>query len=226
MEVVVGRVAAALLAVVGLLSFLVSPVGAARRPGPRHEVRLVAVLADVPALTAESTDTTTIKAATAAVASCNIAQVSALLSSGAMIPTTPAPPLNPKQCSVLLQRNSSTRLLVAPTVGLRSPRVPPGLTEKDLETASTGFEAGQGYVVEFPLTKAGLKALNVMAAAGYSQAPSAPRNEVAMVVDGLVYSAPAFQSPSFDGPLQITGDFTANEAADLAAIVNVARRGG
>ena len=86
------------------------------------------------------------------------------------------------------------------------------------------FAQGQGIVVQFSLTKSGLRAFNVMATSGYNQ--TSPRNEVAFVVDGLVYSAPAFQASSFTGSVQITGNFTASAATHLADTINAARRGG
>ncbi len=52
---------------------------------------------------------------------------------------------------------------------------------------------------------------------------SAPRNEVSIVLDGVVQSAPAFQTSSFNGAVQITGGskgFTPGEASDLATVIN------
>src|SRR5262249_52507445 len=40
-----------------------------------------------------------------------------------------------------------------------------------------------------------------------------------IVLDGVVQSNPAFQASSFSGPVQITGNFSQTEAADLAKII-------
>ena len=65
---------------------------------------------------------------------------------------------------------------------------------------------------------------NAMAAALFGR--PAPRNEVAVVVDGVVYSAPAFQAMSFSGAVQLTGNFTTRQATSLASTINASRRNG
>jgi preprotein translocase subunit SecD len=46
-----------------------------------------------------------------------------------------------------------------------------------------------------------------------------PQNQFAIVLDGVVYSAPSFLEPIPGGQAQITGDFTTEEAADLANVL-------
>ncbi len=46
-----------------------------------------------------------------------------------------------------------------------------------------------------------------------------PQNQFAIVLDGVVYSAPSFLEPIAGGQAQITGDFTVDEAADLANVL-------
>ena len=46
-----------------------------------------------------------------------------------------------------------------------------------------------------------------------------PQNAVAIVLDGVVQSAPAFQTPSFDGDVQISGNFSQGDAEDLATVL-------
>jgi preprotein translocase subunit SecD len=46
-----------------------------------------------------------------------------------------------------------------------------------------------------------------------------PQNQFAIVLDAIVYSAPEFLEPIGGGQAQITGDFTAAEAADLANVL-------
>jgi len=46
-----------------------------------------------------------------------------------------------------------------------------------------------------------------------------PRNQFAIVLDAVVYSAPEFLEPIGGGQAQITGDFTVDEASDLANVL-------
>ncbi len=46
-----------------------------------------------------------------------------------------------------------------------------------------------------------------------------PQNQFAIVLDGVVYSAPSFLEPIPGGSAQITGEFTTEEAADLANVL-------
>ena len=51
----------------------------------------------------------------------------------------------------------------------------------------------------------------------YDNAP--PQNQFAIVLDGVVYSAPSFLEPIAGGQAQITGDFTIDESTDLANVL-------
>jgi preprotein translocase subunit SecD len=46
-----------------------------------------------------------------------------------------------------------------------------------------------------------------------------PQNQFAIVLDAIVYSAPEFLEPIGGGQAQITGDFTVDEASDLANVL-------
>ncbi len=46
-----------------------------------------------------------------------------------------------------------------------------------------------------------------------------PQNQFAIVLDSVVYSAPQFEEPITGGQAQITGDFTVDEANDLANVL-------
>ena len=48
---------------------------------------------------------------------------------------------------------------------------------------------------------------------------STPQNQFAIVLDGLVFSSPYFQEPILGGKAQITGNFTVEEATNLANIL-------
>ena len=95
--------------------------------------------------------------------------------------------------------------------------VPAGLSGADVSGATSTFVSGQGYAVEMTLKSSGETKFNALAAASFKQ--QAPRNEVAIVLDGVVQSNPAFQASSFT-TVQITGNFTQGQASDLATIIN------
>ena len=58
---------------------------------------------------------------------------------------------------------------------------------------------------------------NQLAATSFSKTP--PQNAVAIVLDGVVQSAPAFQTPIFDGDVEISGNFSQTDAEDLATVL-------
>ncbi len=63
----------------------------------------------------------------------------------------------------------------------------------------------------------GAKALAEISTDLYDNQP--PQNQFAIVLDGVVYSAPSFLEPITGGNAQITGDFTIDEANDLANVL-------
>ena len=209
---------------------------ASRIVGQTAELRFRPVLAQLPADTKPTaTTTTTVAGATttttapgstttttepdastatarAAVAACDSTQVTAILSVGGRVPTTTAQEDKRDSCVVLPLRGSSgasaVRLLLGPTK----------LTGKGVSSARSQFSQGNGYVVDVTLTDAGLKTFNEMASSQLSL--TAPMNEVAITLDGVIQSSPAFQTASFSGAVEISGNFTSSSAADLATVVN------
>jgi preprotein translocase subunit SecD len=91
---------------------------------------------------------------------------------------------------------------------------PPGLTNRGVHTAKAQFGDGQGWMIDLSLNRRGEVALNRMAGALYPRDP--PQNAVALVVDGVVQSAPAFQTDDFNGDVAIAGNFTKVQARTLA----------
>jgi preprotein translocase subunit SecD len=76
----------------------------------------------------------------------------------------------------------------------------------------------EGWIVNLALDPAGSDALNRLAGDLYPKQP--PENSVAIVLDGVVQSAPAFQQPEYEnGEVQISGSLTKVEAMDLAAVL-------
>jgi len=88
----------------------------------------------------------------------------------------------------------------------------PVLTGKDLATAATGFDVNM-----FPLVTL---RFNSQGAKKFAQVT---RNNVgkrlAIVLDGVIKSAPRIREPILGGNAEITGDFTLKEAQDLALVL-------
>jgi preprotein translocase subunit SecD len=87
-----------------------------------------------------------------------------------------------------------------------------------VDSASSTFQSGTGYVVDMNLKSEGLSKFNSLASASFNKSP--PQNEVAIALDGEVYSSPRFDSANFSGPVQISGSFTSSEVSDLAKLIN------
>ena len=147
------------------------------------------------------------EAAQAAIASCDPNLVLAL----DHIPTTTRANDKRDQCVVLPLRaddeqSSRYRLLLGPTK----------LTGKEVDKAKRQFNSGYGVLMS--LSGTGLDKFNELASESYPL--QSPQNEMAIVLDGIVQSNPAFQEPTFDGDVSITGNFSATEASDLAKLIN------
>ena len=80
-----------------------------------------------------------------------------------------------------------------------------------------GFEGA--WSVSVDLTGEGNTQFNQIASTCFSGAPECPTKQVAIVLDGVVKSAPVVQQANFDGEVSITGDFTERQAKDLALVL-------
>jgi preprotein translocase subunit SecD len=194
---------------------------ALRLVGQTAQLRFRPVLANVPAAAATKGTPQQQAAAKTAVAGCDATTLTSLASAGVSIPTTsPAEDFSDQSkgaCVVLREANSKSRLLLGPVTRKAGLGIPGGLTGNDVSDARSTFAQGQGYAVEMSLKSSGLKKFNDLAAASYGQSP--PRNQVAIVLDARVLSAPAFQASNFTGTVQITGNFTPSRASDLAKVI-------
>jgi preprotein translocase subunit SecD len=91
-------------------------------------------------------------------------------------------------------------------------------TGRDTSSAKATFSQGQGYVVDLKLKSSGHDKINQLAGAAFGQPP--PQNAMAIVLDGVVQSAPAFRTSNFPGDVEISGNFSRTEASDLARLLN------
>ena len=110
-------------------------------------------------------------------------------------------------CIVARSRDGSTSYQLGPVI----------IDGSDVETVRARNDRANGWLIVMDLTKRGGRAFN--AAAGTQFGKVAPQDRVALVVDGVVESAPAFQSPTFEGDISISGDFTKAEAKAAARAI-------
>ena len=91
---------------------------------------------------------------------------------------------------------------------------PAELTGKAIKSATASFDStgGTGWRVDFTTTSSGSKAFDAMAAKNLQK-------QVAIVLDGVVKSAPVIQQAQFNGRGQISGSFSEKEAKDLALVL-------
>lgn len=89
---------------------------------------------------------------------------------------------------------------------------PAELTGRALKTARAEFDPQQGWLVNFTLTSKASKEFDELAARNVGK-------QVAIVLDGVVKTAPTINEASFGGSGQISGDFTEREAKDLALVL-------
>lgn len=96
---------------------------------------------------------------------------------------------------------------------------PAALTGADVKSAKAVLETanGAGWIVDLDFTPAGSAAFARVTGTLATQSP--PADQFAILVDGDVLSAPLVQQAITGGKAQITGNFTADAARHLAALL-------
>ncbi len=195
---------------------------AARIVGQTGELRfrpVLAPLADLKAVAgvttttvAGATTTTTVpateEAIKAAVAACDPNALVPLIAGGARIPTSTRAEDTRKACVVLQERDSSSRLFLGPTQ----------LTGKVVDNAKSEFQTGQGWAVSINFAGEGAALWDQVAQSNFHE-------RVAIVLDGIIQSAPTIQPDdqvfsSFGGTAVISGSFEQDEAEELGKVIN------
>jgi preprotein translocase subunit SecD len=75
------------------------------------------------------------------------------------------------------------------------------------------------WSVDVDLTGKGNTLFNNLAGVCFAGGPECPTKQIAIVLDGIVRSAPTVQTANFNGNVTITGQFTEREAKDLALVL-------
>ena len=154
--------------------------------------------------------TSTSSAATSSTTAATSASTTATTAPAATTPPPNSTPAEDKRNAtvILPDRDGKVRYQLGPTA----------LTGRLVTSASARFNSGgSGWVVVLNFNSVGQKKFNDLAASSYSKSP--PQNAVAIVLDGVVQSAPAFQTPNFDGSVEISGNFSQTDAEDLATVL-------
>jgi len=177
---------------------------ARRLVGRTAELRFRPVLAELPPATAPTPPAD--DATKAAIASCDSTAIGALPS----IPNSDTTADKADACVVLPGRKQEKRE-VRYLLGSAA------LTGRETSGAKSQFLQGQGYGVDLSLKDSGRQKFNQLAQESFPKQP--PQNSVAIVLDGVVQSAPRFNEPNFPGDVTISGSFTQGEADDLASVL-------
>ena len=100
-------------------------------------------------------------------------------------------------------------------------------TGEVFERQSATVDNSLGFQVNVELRSGeGEATWNALATQCFNGTPTCPRTipgsngQLAIVLDGVIQSAPSVNQPVFDGAVSITGNFTQSEAEDLANILN------
>jgi preprotein translocase subunit SecD len=179
--------------------------------GQTAELRFRPVLQQVPTnentpLTPNSTTTSAAPTTTAEGATSTTAGATSTTAPAGIIKTTPPAEDKPDAQVVLpLVENGKTtaRYLLGPVQG----------TGKIIRTAAAQVDPSNGrWLVTFETTGKGSAEWDQIAAANLQK-------QLAIVLDGVIKSAPVIQTANFGGRGQITGNFSQREAKDLALVL-------
>ena len=143
-------------------------------------------------------------------------------SSSTAATTTTTNPNNPKSSTPAEDTAGATVILPGRGTGKEAVRYqlgPAALTGKDVSGAKAVYNpgSGQGWTVDLSLKSSGQTLFNQLAKTSFPK--QQPQNSVAIVLDGVVQSAPAFQTSNFDGDVSISGNFSESDAKDLATVL-------
>jgi preprotein translocase subunit SecD len=112
--------------------------------------------------------------------------------------------------AIACDRNGVEKFLLAPVA----------VSGSDVDTAQASLAQNTaGWIVSLDFNGDGTKSFGEITAEMATQPPDSPGNRFAIVLDGLVVSAPGVNEAIPGGQAQITGQFTQDEAQDLANVL-------
>ncbi len=196
---------------------------ARRLVGKTAELRFRPVLATTVDTTGSTTTTTKAKtSSTTKAKTSSTTAVAGATSSSSSTTTTTAPAQGPKVTTPAKDKADATVVLRGRDTGQGARLLyqlgPAALTGKGVSGAKARYVGSEGWVVDLSLKDDGAAAFNKLAGESFSKQP--PQNAVAIVLDSIVQSAPAFQTSTFEGgQVQISGGFSESEAKDLATVL-------
>lgn len=121
----------------------------------------------------------------------------------AYVPSTPVTNVPANATALLpIHGDPTSRYIVGPTL----------LTGSALKSAFAGVDSSGNWVVNFSLTTAGSPKFDAIATKYYQK-------QIAIVLDGIVESAPTINAKTFGGQGQISGTFSQAQAQDLALVL-------
>ena len=116
----------------------------------------------------------------------------------------------PDEYAIACDRNGLEKFLLAPVAV-------PG---SDIDTASANLSQNTaGWQVDLTFNSDGAKTFGQITTQMAQQPADTPGNRFAIVLDGVVVSAPGVNEAILGGQAQITGQFTKEEAQDLANVL-------
>jgi len=87
-------------------------------------------------------------------------------------------------------------------------------------SAKAGLNQQQQWIVTVDLRSDGQATWNALAQQCFNGLSTCPSHQLAIVLDGVIQSAPTVQTPNFPGTVQISGTFTESEVRSLARVLN------
>jgi preprotein translocase subunit SecD len=89
----------------------------------------------------------------------------------------------------------------------------------DIVSDARAAFSGNQWSVSLEFTREGSRDWDRVAAQCFNREAVCPTGRLAIVLDGVVQSSPTIQTPNFGGRAEITGDFTQDDARDLALVL-------
>jgi preprotein translocase subunit SecD len=188
--------------------------------GTTAELRFRPVLAEIAAEGASTTTTSSTSSTTTTSTTSTTAAAGASTTTTTVAPTTTTTEVPTEVPSTTREDNKADAQVILPTKEGKSRLVlgPAALLGNQVKSARAELVNAQ-WKVSLTLRSEGAKTFDEFAATCVAQQPTCPTNRMAIELDGIVQSSPGFETASFEGKVQISGDFSEGEAKDLALVL-------